>query len=92
MSIKGAGAQLFNNSAIQQLRKAWAGREPLTKDLIVVATLLYPSNRQDLDASLVFDCLQRAGVIKNDRQLREQHLYHALDKINPRVELALYLR
>lgn len=31
--------------------------------------------------------LVQAGVYLNDRQVREKHIYHGIDKVNPRVEI-----
>lgn len=31
--------------------------------------------------------LVQAGVYCNDRQVKEKHIYHAIDKVNPRVEI-----
>lgn len=31
--------------------------------------------------------LVQAGVYLNDRQIREKHIYHGIDKVNPRVEI-----
>jgi Holliday junction resolvase RusA-like endonuclease len=31
--------------------------------------------------------LVQAGVYRNDRQVREKHVYHAIDRINPRAEI-----
>lgn len=53
--------------------------------------IYYPSERNDLDESLVLDVLQ-GKVYKNDRQVRERHVYHAIDKQNPRVDIILELR
>lgn len=33
--------------------------------------------------------LMRAGVYRNDRQVREKHVYHAIDKANPRAEIII---
>ena len=52
------------------------------------ATLYYASERPDLDASLLLDGLQ-GKTYKNDRQVRELHLYHAIDRKNPRAEVTL---
>lgn len=57
--------------------------------LRINVTVYYPSRRQDLDAALVFDCLQKSGVIANDRDLIEQHLYREVSKDKPRVEISL---
>lgn len=92
MFIKSDGARAFETSAILQLQALYRRRKPLSGDLVIECTIYYPNQRQDLDASLVFDVLQKAGVIVNDRQLREQHLFHAIDKLNPRVEIAIWNR
>lgn len=53
-------------------------------DLIVAMEIFYVDLRHDLDGSLVLDAL--AGrCLKNDRQVKELHQYHALDRKNPRV-------
>ena len=31
--------------------------------------------------------LVQSGVYRNDRQVREKHVYHAIDKKNPRTEV-----
>jgi Holliday junction resolvase RusA-like endonuclease len=33
--------------------------------------------------------LVQPGVYRNDRQVRERHVYHAIDKQNPRVEIII---
>lgn len=60
----------------------------LEGDLIMTATLYYSSRRNDLDESLVMDVLQKV-VYLNDRQIKEKHIFHALDKKNPRVEVLI---
>lgn len=60
----------------------------LEGDLIMTATLYYASRRPDLDESVVMDVLQ--GIVyKNDRQLKIKHIFHALDKENPRAEVLI---
>ena len=56
----------------------------LDGDLKITMRIFYASRRPDLDPSLVFDFLQ-GRVYGNDRQLKEQHIYHGLDKERPRV-------
>lgn len=53
----------------------------------------YDSNRPDLDNGLkvILDCLQYAGVIKNDRSCIEIFARKLVDKTNPRVEIALHV-
>ena len=64
--------------------------KPLEGRLAIEATIYYASRRPDLDASLIFDILQKAGVYLNDRQLEEQHLFKCFDKENPRSEITVW--
>lgn len=48
----------------------------------------YASERPDLDASLLYDVLQ-GRIYRNDRQLREQYLWHGIDKENPRAAVVI---
>lgn len=92
VSIKSDAARLFERQAIMQLKAAYGRRAPLKGELVAEVTIFYPDQRRDLDASLVLDCLQKAGVVVNDRQFREQHLYHGIDKEKPRAEIAIWSR
>lgn len=61
--------------------------EPLLIDeLSVYMWIYYATQRPDLDESLILDLLQDKIYI-NDRQVRERHVYHYIDKDNPRVEI-----
>ena len=42
----------------------------------------------DIDA-LVYDLMQEAGLIENDRQIIEKHEYGHMDAANPRVEILI---
>ncbi len=66
------------------------------------ARLFYESERPDLDESLLLDSLQnqselvngrriltQKGVYCNDRQVREKHIYHGIDRRNPRAEVEI---
>ncbi|MEE9159994.1 MAG: RusA family crossover junction endodeoxyribonuclease [Gammaproteobacteria bacterium] len=73
--------------------KAVAAQAPrceplLTGQLRMTATLYYATERPDLDAGVLLDALQ-GRVYKNDRQVREQHLYHAIDRNSPRAEVTV---
>jgi Holliday junction resolvase RusA-like endonuclease len=57
-------------------------------DLRVTMKIWYASRRPDLDASLIFDLMQDC-IYKNDRAIKEQHLYWGLDKNNPRAEITV---
>lgn len=66
------------------------------------ATIYYASERPDLDESVLMDVLQakfkgrgksrrclRVGVYENDRLVREKHIFHRIDKANPRAEILI---
>lgn len=98
MFIKSKPAEQFRESMLWQLKqiRKKMGTQISTSwydlfdcDLSIICRVYYPSERNDLDCSLVFDCLQEGGIIKNDRQLKEQHLFRFTDKQNPRVEVEL---
>lgn len=60
----------------------------LTCDLLVAIEIFYASRRPDLDESLILDVLQ-GKIYKNDRQVKEKHIYWALDRENPRIEIKI---
>jgi len=52
--------------------------------------LYYPNWRFDADFASISDCLQRAGVISNDRWIRVISIdARELDKANPRAEILI---
>ena len=70
----------------------------------VTLRIFYASERPDLDESVVLDVLQdryakdkvkdervlvQRGVYRNDRQVREKHVYHGIDRKNPRCEVRI---
>lgn len=63
--------------------------DPLLEgDLSATITIHYASRRPDLDESVILDAMQ--GLIyTNDRQVREKHVYWALDKESPRAEIRI---
>lgn len=54
-----------------------------------IVTVYYPSLRQDLDPALVYDLLQKAHVVLNDRYIRCKYEYGLVDSKNPRVEIRI---
>ena len=49
----------------------------------------YQSRRSDLSTELLFDLLQKSGVILNDRQVHHVESFKGLDRENPRVHLTV---
>jgi len=62
----------------------------LEGDLLIAMEIFYASYRPDLDDSLILDCMQNR-IYLNDRQVKERHLYHSIDKRDPRVEICVGL-
>jgi Holliday junction resolvase RusA-like endonuclease len=98
--IKSKEALAYERDALRQIPPA--ARQRLEGRLRMTLRIWYASERPDLDESLVLDVLQdrykgagearvlvQAGVYRNDRQVRERHVYHAVDRANPRAEIEI---
>jgi len=96
--IKSKQALAFERDALRQVPPA--ARQRIEGPVRVTLRMWYASERPDLDESLVLDVLQdrfkghgddrvlvQAGVYRNDRQVREKHVYHGIDSLHPRVEV-----
>lgn len=59
---------------------------PITDDVRVDIKIFYATRRPDLDESLILDGMQDR-IYKNDRQVKEKHIFWGLDKENPRAEI-----
>ena len=57
--------------------------------LRAIVTVWYPSWKQDGDFALIYDLLQKTGVVSNDRWIREKHEFAEVDKHNPRCEIQI---
>lgn len=57
--------------------------------LRAIVTVWYPSWRQDRDFSLIYDLLQKTGVVSNDRWIRQAVEFAEVDPKNPRVEILI---
>lgn len=92
--IKSKPALAYAKSFRQQMPAAC---DRLTLPVIAHIAVWYGSRRPDLDESLILDLLQynpkvfkdEKGVIVNDRQVREKHVYWGLDPDDPRMEIRL---
>ena len=77
-SQKSPEALDWQRSAIPQINRArafwskdpWAGQWPYTGEAEALVHIWYRSGRSDVDPALLFDTLQKAGVIKSDNQIR----------------------
>lgn len=58
--------------------------------LEVSIRLFHKDWRRDADVEAVYDSLQTAGVVSNDRWIRVKHVYATeVDPVNPRVEIMI---
>ena len=96
--IKSKEALQYERDALRQIPPA--ARQRIDVPVAVHLWMFYESERPDLDESLVLDVLQdrysgsgekrtliQSGVYRNDRLVREKHVYHRIDSANPRVEV-----
>ena len=91
ISIKNPEALAFEKTAVLQLQKQFKRKKMIEDKVGLELDIYYPSNRNDLSPELFLDCLQKAGVLKNDRQIVEYYCAKKIDKENPRVECFLYI-
>lgn len=100
--IKSEKARNYEHTAGLQIPSN--ARQMLEGPVRVTLRIFYASQRPDLDESVVLDVLQakyekdkqtgervlvRRGVYVNDRQVREKHVFHGIDKANPRTEIVV---
>ncbi len=96
--VKSKEALVWERDALRQIPPA--ARQRIEGPVRVTVRCFYANERPDLDESLVLDVLQdrlhgkgaeramvQAGVYRNDRQVREKHVYHGIDAREPRVEI-----
>lgn len=90
VTIKGRPAFIKSKKArdyVKAFNEQCEAIDPLIEcDVSVTMTVYYKSRRPDLDESVVLDCMQDK-IYKNDRQVKEKHIFWGLDKENPRCEI-----
>lgn len=64
----------------------------ISKEFGINIIVYFQSNRSDLDnaAKIILDCLQKCGIIANDRLCVRLVMIKKIDKVNPRIEIFLY--
>ncbi len=98
--IKSNKAREFEKTALLQIPHD--AKQMLEGDIVATIRLYYATRRPDLDESVLLDVMQakfkgsgkekvliRRGVYINDRQIKEKHVYHGIDKHNPRAEIEI---
>ena len=81
--IKSAKARGYERDFKLQCKKI----DPLMSgDVRVDIIIYYATRRPDLDESVILDSMQ-GFIYENDRQVKEKHIFHRLDRANPRAEI-----
>lgn len=97
---KGKGHRIIKDNAVrnyegwfvrQVKKKPGVPDEPISMPFTIDVVVCYSSMRHDLDNSLktLLDCIQMAGIIKNDMQCREIHAKKVVNKSNPYVHFVI---
>jgi len=92
----GKGGRFYHkDNAVHDYKEAFAllcpksAKKGLTGPVEVILHIYKQNNR--LDAvnlqSIIYDSLEFAGVIKNDRLVTDWHCYSEIDRTNPRVRI-----
>jgi len=87
----GKGGRFYHqDNAVKHYKEAFAllcprsAKKCLTDPVEVILHIYKKDNRKDAVnlQGIIYDCLQSAGVIKNDRQIVDWHCYSSIDKKN----------
>ena len=90
VTIPNKAAQSFARDFLLQVpRSACLTLGSPSRPLRTKVTVYYRDMRSDLDVALVYDLLQKASVVRNDRYIREKIEIARIDKANPRVEIEI---
>jgi len=90
---KPLGMMTIPNEKAKAFEQAFEGQLPAeAKQRLLMPVradieIYYPTNLQDVDEALTLDCMQRYGVIGNDRQIVAKYVVKRIDKANPRVNV-----
>lgn len=93
MLIKSKGALDYEKSFIKQVEEQGLPKLGVgTKDshVAVEFMLYYKDYRSDVSVEQITDCMEKSGIINNDRYIRLRLVYGYIDKENPRAELTIY--
>jgi|TARA_Y100000310_G_scaffold330493_1_gene402238 Holliday junction resolvase RusA-like endonuclease len=86
-SYKSAEAQEYLKDFIMQVPRS--AKAYFEVPVHLKADIYFRSNRSDLDDSYLMDCLERSGIIENDRLVWSKEIRKFISKDNPRVELVV---
>lgn len=91
MQIPPAARQRISGPVRVTLRIWYASERPDLDESVVLDVLQdrYSAAKKDRETGRIYidRALVQAGVYRNDRQVREKHVFHAIDRKNPRTEV-----
>jgi hypothetical protein len=85
--IKSRPARVWQNRAMPQLLNHRPKR-PLAVELVLDCRV-WSAAARPIDETLVVDVLERAAIIAHAGQIREKHVFTAVDRADPRVAVTL---
>lgn len=87
--VKTKEAKSWESEALWMLKKI--RKKFRKKEVVVIYEYYFKDNRSDYinRAKITDDIIEKAGIIDNDRQIIEGHIYKRIDKKNPRVEIEI---
>lgn len=88
--VKTERARLWVAGAVRQLAARRPAR-PFTANLAIECRAWCGNGATALAPELLAEALERAGIVADERQIREVHFFAASDRARPRIELALRL-
>jgi hypothetical protein len=86
--VKSRPARLWQNRAMTQLLNRRPPR-PLVLDLALDCRFWSSAPLPPVDEGLVIELLERAAIIAHGRQIREKHVFAAIDRDAPRLTVSL---
>jgi hypothetical protein len=86
--VKSRPARIWQDRAVPQLLNRRPAR-PLALDLVLDCRFWSSAQRPPIDEGLVIEVLERAAIIAHGRQIREKHVFAAIDRDDPRVTVSL---
>ena len=75
---------------LQQLKKKWGNLSTIEGPIRIGVDVYHSNKKFDLDVQLLMDILQKAKVIKNDRQVMAIATVKRFDKRDPRCEVSIF--
>ena len=87
---KTSQAKEWETEAQWLIKKEKRGAKAITGGVEIGLTLYLKYDR-DIDSSfkLLFDCLQKCGMLENDKLITSLHVFKFKDKQNPRLEVTV---